>query len=150
MHKALNTALLRISGPQIDVTHVLYNSNNTSIEMERLSYWLLDHNRNVEAFRIQGSHRLWCIRKGLFKDLSRRKSHVIRNYVNPVFCVATVCHQVRCMCWGHLGHFHRAISHLKWYRIIVCMRYSACTFCQMKSINMFFIFLQPGVPRHSL
>ena len=23
------------------------------------------------------------------------------------------CHQVRCMYWGHLGHFHRAISHLK-------------------------------------
>ena len=27
---------------------------------------------------------------------------------------------------GHLGHFHRAISHLKWYKI-VCMRYLACT-----------------------
>ena len=34
------------------------------------------------------------------------------NYVNPVCCVATVW-QVRCMYWGHLGHFHRAISHLK-------------------------------------
>ena len=28
------------------------------------------------------------------------------NYVNPVCCIAIVCHQVRCMYWGHLGHFH--------------------------------------------
>ena len=35
------------------------------------------------------------------------------NYVNPVCCVATVCHQVCCMYWGHLGDFHRAIYHLK-------------------------------------
>ena len=71
------------------------------------------------------------------------------NYVNPVCCVATVCHQVRCMYWGHLGYFHRAISQLKWYKI-VCMRYLACTFSQMKSINMFSMFLQSGVPRHFL
>ena len=58
------------------------------------------------------------------------------NYVNPVCCVAIVCHQVRCMYWGHLGHIHRAISHLKWYKI-ACMRYLACIFSQMKSINMF-------------
>ena len=71
------------------------------------------------------------------------------NYVNTVCCVATVCHQVRCMYWGHLGYFHRAISQLKWYKI-VCMRYLACTFSQMKSINMFSMFLQSGVPRHFL
>ena len=53
------------------------------------------------------------------------------------------------MYWGHLGHFHRVISHLKWYEI-VCMRYLACTFSQMKSINMFSMFLHSGVPRHFL
>ena len=71
------------------------------------------------------------------------------NYVNPICCVATVCHQVRCMYWGHLGHFHMAISHLKWYKI-ACMRYLACAFSQMKYINMFSMFLQSGVPRHFL
>ena len=71
------------------------------------------------------------------------------NYVNPVYCVATVCHQVCCIYWGHLGHFRRAISHLKWYKI-ACMRYLACIFSQMKSINTFSIFLQSGVPRHLL
>ena len=67
------------------------------------------------------------------------------NYVNPVCCVATVCLQVRCMCWGHLGHFHRATSHLKWYKI-VCMRYLACTFSQVKSINMFPCFCNLDFP----
>ena len=80
--------------------------------------------------------------------VSRYIMSYIFNYVNPVCCVATVCHQVRFMYWGHLGHFHRK-THSKWYQI-VCMRYLACTFSQMKSINMFSLFLQSGVPRHFL
>ena len=69
------------------------------------------------------------------------------NYVDPECCVATVCHQVRFMYWEHLGHFQRAISHLKWHKI-VCMRYLACAFSQMKSTDMFSMYLQSGVPRH--
>ena len=26
------------------------------------------------------------------------------NYANPAYCVATICHQVRCLRWGHLSH----------------------------------------------
>ena len=69
------------------------------------------------------------------------------NYVNSECCVATVCHQVRFMYWEHLVHFHRAISHLKWHKV-VCMGYLACTFSQMKSTDMFSMYLQSGVPRH--
>ena len=69
------------------------------------------------------------------------------NYVDPECCVATVCHQVRFIYWEHLNHFHRTISHLKWHKI-VCMRYLACTFSQMKSTDMFSMYLQSGVPRH--
>ena len=64
-----------------------------------------------------------------------RKWSFTHNYVNPVCCVTIICHQVRCMYRGHLGHFHRAISHSKWYRI-VCMRYSTCTFSQAICRNM--------------
>ena len=62
-------------------------------------------------------------------------------YDDPVCCVATVCHrgQARCMYWEHLGHIHRAISHLKWCKI-VRIRYLARTFIQMKSSNTFFMF----------
>ena len=69
------------------------------------------------------------------------------SYVDPLCCVATVCHQVRCVYWEHLGYFYRAISHLKW-RKIVCMGCVACAFIQMKSINMFFMFFHSGVPKH--
>ena len=66
------------------------------------------------------------------------------NYVDRECCVATVCHQVRFMYWEHLGHFQKAISHLKWHKI-VCMRYLACAFSQMKSTDMFSMYLQSGV-----
>ena len=69
------------------------------------------------------------------------------NYNDPECCVGTVCHQVCFMYWEHLGHFQRAISHLKWHKI-VCMRYLAWTFSQMKSTDMFSMYLQSGVPRH--
>ena len=71
------------------------------------------------------------------------------SFVNPVWCVGTVCHQVRCMYWGNLGHFRRAISHLMWYKI-VCMRCLDCIFSQMESTNKFSMFLQSGVPKHFL
>ena len=80
---------------------------------------------------------------------SKQNKHTAVNYIDPVCCVATVCHQVCCTYWGHLGHFHRAISHLKWYKI-VCIRYLACIFSQMKSVHMFSMFLQSGVPGHFL
>ena len=40
------------------------------------------------------------------------------NYVDPECCVSTVGYQVRCMYWGHLGHFHRAISHLNVFHVL--------------------------------
>ena len=32
------------------------------------------------------------------------------NYANPVYGVATICHQVRCLRWGHPSLFHTATS----------------------------------------
>ena len=32
------------------------------------------------------------------------------NYVNPIYGVAMICHQVRCLCWGHSSLFHTATS----------------------------------------
>ena len=45
------------------------------------------------------------------------------------------------------SHISPGISHLKWHKI-VCMRYLACAFSQMKSTDMFSMYLQSGVPRH--
>ena len=55
----------------------------------------------------------------------------------------------QCNDWGHLGHFRRNISLSKRHKI-VCMRYFSCTFNQMKSINMFSMFLQAAVPKNFL
>ena len=38
------------------------------------------------------------------------------NYANPVYSVATICHQVRCLRWGHPSLFHTATSLLIWYK----------------------------------
>ena len=39
------------------------------------------------------------------------------NNINPVEGVATICHQVRCMSWGHPSLFHAATSLLNWYKM---------------------------------
>ena len=62
--------------------------------------------------------------------------HITCSTLNHVCCVATVCHQICCMCWGHLGDIHRALSHWNWYKI-PCRRDVAFTFSQLKSLNMF-------------
>ena len=37
--------------------------------------------------------------------------HMLRNnYANPVYGVATICHQVHCLRWGHPSLFHTATS----------------------------------------
>ena len=95
------------------------------------------------------------VNNGEAGDSRRHRAHydvivMTINYVNPAWCVATLCSQARCMYWEHLDHFHRVIYHLNWHKI-VCMRYLACTFGQMKSINVFSMYLQKsGVPRHFL
>ena len=76
-------------------------------------------------------------------------SHFCHNNLNPIFCVATVCHQICRMFWGHLSVFHRAISHLNWYKM-VCMEDLTRTFSRNKSTYMFYMYLQSGVPGHFL
>ena len=62
------------------------------------------------------------------------------NFPNPVCCVATICHQFRCMYCGNLGQFLRAIYNSNQY-IIFCIGDMACTSSQMK---LFSLYLQSG------
>ena len=43
------------------------------------------------------------------------------NYASPVYGVATICHQVRWLRWGHPSLFHIATSLLIWYKMF-CVR----------------------------
>ena len=68
-------------------------------------------------------------------------------YVNPVYGVATICHQVRWLRWGHPSLFHTATSLLIWY-IMFCVRDIPYRLIWMAFINMFSVYVQSGM--HSL
>ena len=48
------------------------------------------------------------------------RHHDLLSYANPEYGVATICHQVRCLPWGHLSLFHTATSLLIWYKMFQC------------------------------
>ena len=64
-------------------------------------------------------------------------------YANPVYGVATICHQVRWLRWGHPSLFHTATSLLIWYKMF-CMREISCRHIWMEFINRFSVYAQSG------
>ena len=70
-------------------------------------------------------------------------SHIIGNYANPVYGVATICHQVRWLRWGHPSLFHTATSLLIWYKMF-CVRDISYRLIWMEFINMFSVYAQSG------
>ena len=63
------------------------------------------------------------------------------NYANPVYGVATICHQVRWLRWGHPSLFHTATSLLIWYTMF-CVRDISYKLQWMEFINMFSVYVQ--------
>ena len=68
------------------------------------------------------------------------------NYANPVYGVATICHQVRWLRWGHPSLFHIATSQFIWYKMF-CMRDTSYRLTWMKSINMLSVYAQSETHR---
>ena len=68
------------------------------------------------------------------------------NYADPVYGVATICHQVRCLRWGHPRLFDTATSLLIWYKMF-CMRDISYRPTWMKFINMLSVYTQSGTHR---
>ena len=54
----------------------------------------------------------------IYKQLHCLHAGECHNYANPVYGVATICHQVP---WGHPSLFHTATSLLIWYKMF-CVR----------------------------
>ena len=65
------------------------------------------------------------------------------NYANRVYGVATICHQVRWLRWGHPSLFHIATSILIWYKVF-CLRDTLYRLISMEFINMFSVYAQSG------
>ena len=75
--------------------------------------------------------------------------YCIFNYANPVYGVATICHQVRWLHWGHPSLFQTATSLLIWYRMF-CVRDISCRLIWMEFINMFTVYAQSGTQSFKL
>ena len=65
------------------------------------------------------------------------------NYANPIYCFATICHQVPWLRWGNSSLFHTATSLLIWYKIF-CVRDISHRLIWMEFINMFSVYAQSG------
>ena len=65
------------------------------------------------------------------------------NYANPVYGVATICHQVRWLRWGHPSLFHTATSLLIWYKMF-WVRDISYKLLWMEFINMFSVYVKSG------
>ena len=63
------------------------------------------------------------------------------NYANPVYGVATICHQVRWLRWGHPSLFHTATSLLIWYEML-CVGDISYRIIWMEFINAFSVYAQ--------
>ena len=71
------------------------------------------------------------------------KNLQVINYANPVYAVATICHQVRWLRWGHPSLFHTATSLLIWYKVF-CVRDISYRLMWVEFINMFSVYAQSG------
>ena len=68
----------------------------------------------------------------------------IHNYANPVYGVATICHQVRWLRWGHPSLFHTATSRLIWYKMF-CVRDISYRLTWIEFISMFSMYAKSGM-----
>ena len=77
----------------------------------------------------------------LIKVMAWRQTGNTWYYANPVYGVATICHQVRWLRWGHPSLFHIATSLLIWYKMF-CVRDISYRLIWMEFINMFSLYAQ--------
>ena len=90
----------------------------------------------------------WCLSLDSFLLYSSQYFvYHVHNYANPVYRVATICHQVRWLRWGHPSLFHIATSLLIWYKMF-CVRDVSYRLIWMELINMFSEYAQSGTHGH--
>ena len=69
------------------------------------------------------------------------------NNLNLVWGIATICHQVCCMHWGHPSLFYAATSLLNWYKMI-WMANILHRLIWVKFMSMLSMYVQSGTNRH--
>ena len=79
----------------------------------------------------------------IYRISRAQASSVLLNYANPVYGVATICHQVRWLRWGHPSLFHTATSFSIWNKMF-CVRDISYSLKWMEFINIFSVYAQSG------
>ena len=85
------------------------------------------------------THVPWCMPG----SLTRGFLWITLWFLLALYGVATICHQVRGLRWGHPSLFHIATSLLIWYKI-VCLRDISYRLIWLELINMFSVYAQSG------
>ena len=102
--------------------------------------------KGIDRWMISNNHYVGCNYLSMFslQYLSHHWSYTwMSNYANPVYGVATICHQVRWLRWGHPSLFHTATSLLNWYKMF-CVRDISYRLIWMEFISMFSVYAQSG------
>ena len=103
-------------------------------------YWIIDNQGNLKVNISNSSFNTVPV------NFECKGFSPANNYANPVYGVATIFHQVCCLCWGHLSLFHTAMSLLIWYTMF-CMRDISYRLIWMKFINMLSVYAQSWMHR---
>ena len=113
--------------------------------------WLstLAQRRDVYSVNIV-SHSLWTDAREVGKLFTRWEfsayNKLLMNTINPGCDVATVCHQVRCMCWGHQCLFSKGrYFFFNCSNLVQCLRDLLCKLIGIMHTKMFAMYLQIGV-----
>ena len=105
--------------------------------------WKSNGNSNLIVLLISIMDIIMCVPR--IEDLCARLTWMAgaSNYANPVYGVSIICHQVRCLRWGHPSLFHTATSLFIWYKMFR-MRDISYRHIWMKCINMLSVYAQSG------
>ena len=105
----------------------------TEISGSRLDMFL---HPNLQKLVLSQLHRCQAIIQTSTALLLTGPQEEYFNYANPVYGVATICHQVRWLRRGHPSLFHIATSLLIWYEMF-CLRDISYRLTWMEFINLF-------------
>ena len=145
--RSKKTSKLRVIGLCVPVTGEFLAQRASNAE--NLSIWWRHHDNeiflpvlyNTEMHR--SSHSKVSTDVMIWRHQCIPLPFILVNYASPVYGVATICHQVRWLRWGHPSLFHTATSLLIWYKMF-CVRDISYRLIWMEHIHMFSVYAQSG------
>ena len=101
-------------------------------------------NKKMHLKMSSGKCWLFCLGLKVLIHKEITPNLYIFNYANPVYGVATICHQVCWLRWGHPSLFHTATYHFIWYKMF-CVRDISHRLTWIEFISMFSMYAKSGM-----